>query len=379
LGVLYQNLGLHDKALEEFREALRLVPDDGLTYANLVISYIYLNRLKEAAATAEEAYAKSLDSPDLRLYNYELGFLQHDVARMGQQVTWATGTGQESVLLYFEANRAASSGQLNKSRELFRQAVASAERAGEKDRAAGTKATAALSEALFGNVAEARQQATAATARWVGKDAQFAAAMALALTRDFSGAQAIADRLAKSFPEDTIVELHYLPTIHAELALQRHDIATAAEALRTVAPYELGIPGGTTFSANLYPLYVRGEVYLAAKKGEPALAEFQKIIDWRGIVLNEPIGALAHLGLARAYMLQGNTTKARAAYEDFLALWKDADPDVPILSEAKAEYAKLQRSCASTRFQRAAGVSMTTANEIVSMRAAVVSSVPAPS
>jgi tetratricopeptide (TPR) repeat protein len=272
LGVLYQNLGLHDKALEEFREALHLVPDDGLTYANLVISYIYLNRLKAAAATAEEAYAKNLDSPDLRLYNYELGFLQHDVARMRQQVTWATGTGQESVLLYFEANRAAYSGQLNKSRELFRQAVASAERAGEKDRAAGTKATAALSEALFGNVAEARQQATAATARWVGKDAQFAAAMALALARDFSGAQAIAGRLGKSFPEDTIVELHYLPTIHAELALQRNDIATAAEALRTVAPYELGIPGGTTFSANLYPLYVRGEVYLAAKKEAPALA-----------------------------------------------------------------------------------------------------------
>src|SRR5215469_15712906 len=334
LGVVYQNLGLHAKALEEFREALRLDPDDGLTYANLVISYICLNRLKEALAMAEEAPAKKLDSPDLRLYMYELGFLQRDTARMAQQLSWAMGTGQESVLLYFEANTAAYSGQLKKSREFSRQAVASSERAGEKDRAASAEATSALSEALFGNTAEARQHATAAAAHSMVKDAQFAAALALALAGDSSRAQSIAEGLARSFPEDTIVQLNYLPTIHAQLALQRNDTSKAIWALQAAAPYELGIAGGTTFSVNLYPVYARGEVYLAAKQGAAALAEFQRIIDWRGVVMNEPIGALAHLGLGRAYALQGDTSKGRAAYDDFLALWKDADPDVPILKQA---------------------------------------------
>jgi tetratricopeptide (TPR) repeat protein len=181
LGVLYQSLGQYDKALEEFREALRLAPDDALTYGNLVISYIYLNRLKQAQATAEEAQAKNLDSADLHLYLYEMDFLQHDAARLAQQVKWSMGKpGQESLLLYFEANTAAYSGQLNKSERLFRQA-ASAERAGEKDRAAGAKATAAWSEALFGNAAEARQLATAATAQSTGKDGQYVAALALSM------------------------------------------------------------------------------------------------------------------------------------------------------------------------------------------------------
>jgi eukaryotic-like serine/threonine-protein kinase len=335
LGVLYQNLGQYDKALEEFREALRLVPDDALTYGNLVISYICLNRLQEAAATAEEARAENFDSADLRLYLYELSFLQHDVARMAQQVAWAMGkSGQESLLLYFEANTAAYSGQLNKSREFSRQAVASAERAGEKDRAAAAEANAAISEALFGNVAEARQRAMAATAESSGQDGQYAAALALALAGDSSRAQGIADEMA-------IVQFNYLPTIRAQLALNRNDAAKATEALQAATPYELGIAGSTTFSINLYPVYVRGEAFIASKQGAAASSEFQKIVDWRGVVVNEPIGVLAHLGLARAYVLQGDTARARTEYQDFLTLWKDADPNVPILRQAKAEYAKL--------------------------------------
>jgi eukaryotic-like serine/threonine-protein kinase len=342
LGVVYQSLGQYDKALEEFREALRLAPDDAVSYGNLVISYICLNRLKEALDTAEEAQAKKFDSADLRLYLYELGFLQHDAARMAQQVTWTTGKpGQESLLLYFEANTAAYSGQINKSREFSRQAVASAERAGQKERVAGADATAALSEALFGNATEARQRATAATAQSSGRDNQYAAALALALAGDSSRAQGIVEELAKRFPEDTIVQFNYLPTIRAQLALNRNDAAKAAEALHAAAPYELGVAGGTTFSTNLYPVYIRGELYLAAKQGAPASAEFQKIIDSGGVVINEPIGALAHLGLARAYVLQGDTAKARVAYNDFLTLWKDADAGIPIQQQAKAEYAKL--------------------------------------
>jgi eukaryotic-like serine/threonine-protein kinase len=175
----------------------------------------------------------------------------------------------------------------------------------------------------------------------MSKDAQFASAMALALAHDPSGAQGIADRLARSFPEDRIVQLHYVPTIHAQVTLERNDTAKAAEALGAVEPYELGIPGGTTFLANLYPVYVRGGMYLAEKKGAPALAEFQKIIDWRVVVATDPIGALAHLGLAPVYVVQGDTAKGRSAYVDFLTLWKDANHDVPILKQAKAEYTKL--------------------------------------
>ncbi len=343
LGVVYQSLGQYDKAAEEFHQALRLAPDDALTYSNLVISYICLNRLKEAGATAAEAQAKGYDSGDLHLYLYELGFLQHDAAKMAQQVTWAGGkAGQESILLYFESNTAAYSGQLNKSRELSRQAVASAVLAGEKDRAAGAEATMALSEALLGDKAGARKRATAAAAQSNGRDGQFAAALALALTDDSAGAQAIVETMAKHFPEDTIVQFNYLPALRAQLALNRNDPAKAVEALQAAAPYELGIAGSTTFSTNLYPIYVRGEAYLAAKQGALALAEFQKIMDWPGVVMNEPIGALAHLGLARAYLLEGDPVKTRTAYQDFLALWKDADPDIPILKEARAEYAKLQ-------------------------------------
>ncbi len=344
VGVVYQSLGRYGTALEAFREALRLAPEDAVTYGNLVISYICLNRLQEAQTTAEEAQAKNFDSADPHLYQYEMGFLKKDPLQLAQQVKWAKGKpGQESLLQYFEANSAAYSGQLKKSQEVFRQAGASAERAGEKDRAAGAKATAALSEALFGNVTEALKRATAATAQSIGKDGKYAAALALALAGDSSASQGIVEDLAKRFPEDTIVQFNYLPTIRAQLALKRNDDAKAVEELEAAAPYELGLAGGTTFSTNLYPVYVRGEVYLAAHQGGQAATEFQKILDYRGVVLNEPIGALSHLGLARAYALQGDTVKARAAYQGFLTLWKDADPEIPILVAAKAEYAKLQR------------------------------------
>jgi serine/threonine protein kinase/tetratricopeptide (TPR) repeat protein len=343
LGVVFQSLGQYDKALEKFREALRLAPEHALTYGNLVISYICLNRLQEAQTTAEEAQAKNFDSTDLHLYQYEMGFLNHDALLQAQQVKWATGKpGQESLLQYFEANSAAYSGQLKKSREFFRQAGASAERAGEKDRAAGAETTAALYEGLFGNVAEARERATAAISQSIGKDGQYAAALALALAGDSYKANGVAEDLAKRFPEDTIVQFNYLPTIRAQIALERNDDAKAVETLKAAAPYELGLAGGTTFSTSLYPVYVRGEVYLAANQGASAAVEFQKILDHSGIVVNEPIGALAHLGLGRAYAMAGDSSKARTAYQDFLALWKNADPDVPILIQAKSEYAKLR-------------------------------------
>jgi hypothetical protein len=220
--------------------------------------------------------------------------------------------------------------------------VASAERAEEKETAAGYEAEAALREALFDNTAQARQRAAAALALSAGRDVQYGAALALALTGDAGRVQIMADNLSNRFSDDTIVHFNYLPTIHALVALSHSDSSKAIEALQPTAPYEMGTPGAGTFSPNLYPVYLRAEAYLAGHQGSEAAAEFQKILDHRGVVVNASIGALAHLGLARAYLLRGANANARAAYQDFLSLWKDADPDIPILIAAKSEYSKLK-------------------------------------
>jgi DNA-binding winged helix-turn-helix (wHTH) protein/tetratricopeptide (TPR) repeat protein len=343
LADIYVTLGQYDKSLAQYRECLRLDPASGGRYDNLVVVYLQLNRLQEARATAAEAQAKNLDSPFLRFILYQLAFLQNDAAGMAQQVAWAAGKpGVEDVLLNGEADTAAYSGRLAKARELSRRAVASAERAEERETAAGYQADAALREALFGNRAEARQRAAAALGLSTGRDVQYGAALAVALAGDAAKSQALAEDLVKQFPENTVVQFNYLPTLRAQLALAHNDSSKACETLQSAAPYELGSPGSGTFAAALYPVYVRGEAYLAGHHGSEAAAQFQKILEHRGVVVNEPIGALAHLGLARACALQGDTAKARAAYQDFLTLWKDADPDVPILKQARAEYAKLQ-------------------------------------
>ena len=342
LGGIYRILGQYDKRLAENRETLRL-DASGVSYAYLVYPYLNLNRLKEARAVAAEAQAKNLDSPLLRGALYLLAFLENDAAGMEEQVAWSTGKpGIEEVLLSYEADTAAYSGRLGKAREFSRRAVAAAARAQEKETAAGYEAAASLREALFGNPSESRERASAALALSAGRDVVFGAALALAFAEDASRAQALADELAKHFPEDTVVQFNYLPTIHAQIAFLRNVPSKAIEALQAAAPYELGSPvSGGAFSPALYPVYVRGEACLAAHQGSEAAAEFRKILDQRGVVLNEPIGALAHLGLARAYTLEGDIAKAKAAYQDFLTLWKDADPDIPILLAAKADYAKL--------------------------------------
>jgi eukaryotic-like serine/threonine-protein kinase len=344
LGVIYGNLGQYDRHLAEVREALLLDPASSSKYAYLVKSHLYLHRLEEARATADEAQAKKFDSAFLRFYLYQLAFLQSDAGGMAQQVAWSAGKpGVEDVILAHEADTAAYSGRLGRAREFSRRAVASAERAEENETAAGYEAEAALCQALFGNAADAQQRAAAGLARSSGRDTQFGAALALASAGDAVRAQALADDLAKRFPEDTVVQFNYLPTVRAQLALNHNDASKAIETLQAAVPYELGTPGtGVVFTAALYPVYVRGEAYLAAHRGKEAGAEFQKILDQRGVVVNEPIGALAHLGLARAYALRSDTANARAAYQDFLTLWKDADPDIPILKQAKSEFAKLQ-------------------------------------
>jgi serine/threonine protein kinase len=337
LFVIYGALGQYEKSLGAAREAFGLNSGSAMNSANVVASYLNLNRLDEARATAEAAQAKKLDSPGRHHHLYDLAFLRMDEAGMAQEVAWAAGKpGVENGFLAEEASTFAYSGQIAKAREFTRQAVVSAERAGEKEVAASYEADAALREALFGNAAEARQRSAAALGVSNGLSVQVEAALALALAGEAAWTQTLADDLDKRFPEDTIVQFNYLPMIHAQLALSRNDSSAAVNALQAAAPYELGSAGG------LYPVYVHGEAYLAAHQASEASAEFQKILDHRGIVLNEPIDALAHLQIGRAYTMQGDSARAKVAYQNFLTLWKDADPDIPILVAAKSEYAKLK-------------------------------------
>ena len=344
---IYFFLGQYERALEEARANLRLAPAIRIGYGGLVDSYLSLNRLEEARAAAEEARVKDLDSPFLRYDLYELAFLQNDAAGMAQQLAWSAGKpGVEDLLLALEADTAAYSGGLRKARDLSRRAVASAERVEQKETAAHYEADAALREALFGNAADARERAVAALALPNGRDVKYGVALALAFARDAASEQArvekIADDLASRFPDDTMVQFNYLPTVRAQLALNGCDPSKAIDTLQPAAPYELGTPGSFAFPLALFPVYVRGEAYLASHRGSEAAAEFQKALDHPGAVLNEPIGALAHLQLGRAFALSGDTNKAKAAYQDFFALWKDANPDIPVLKQARKEYARLQ-------------------------------------
>jgi DNA-binding winged helix-turn-helix (wHTH) protein/tetratricopeptide (TPR) repeat protein len=337
LGVLYNALGQYEAGLREDQEAVRLAPSS-ITYRFLIYTYLSLNRDEDAAALAREAHGKGLDS-SLGTTLYSLAFYRNDTTEMSRQVAaWAGKPGQD-LLLALEADTAAYFGHLGRARELSRQASSSAKRARENETSATYEAVAALREDLFGNAIQAGRTALAKE-RSGGPDKYYAVALALAYTGD--GSQGLADNFNERFPENTVVQFNYLPTLRARLALSHSNPQQALDTLEVAASYELGLPASSFYNwPNLYPVYVRGEAYLAAHRGGEAAAEFQKILDHRGIVLNEPIGALAHLQLGRAYALQGDTAKARAAYQDFLTLWKDADPDIPILKQAKAEYAKL--------------------------------------
>jgi tetratricopeptide (TPR) repeat protein len=338
-GIIYGTLGQYDKSIVALREALRLSPESGLIYCNVVDAYLSLNRFEDARSTAKEARAKKLDSHCLQTSLYFLAFLQNDAAAMEQQVALNASTpGVEHGFLAYEANTSAYSGRLKKAREFLHRAVASAELAQNKERAAEYEASAAWLEAHFGNSTDAVQRAAAALALSKSRYVLCTGGQASAMVGDAARARAIANDLAKRFPEDTEVRFGCLPTLHAQLALSSNNYARAIEILEAAAPYELG-----SVDHALYPIFVRGEAYLAAHKGSQAAAEFQRILDHCGIVLNSPIGALAHLQIGRAYVMQGDTAKAKADYQDFLTLWKDADPDIPILIAAKAEYAKLHQ------------------------------------
>jgi tetratricopeptide (TPR) repeat protein len=331
-------LGEYDKMLVERRKVLSVAPGRGGAYVGLMDAYGNLNRLEEAQAAAKEAQAKGLDSLGLHVNLYELAFLNNDAQGMAREVTSLTGTGLENMVLPGEADTAAYGGHLEAARDFSRKLLAWARRAEQRETAARAEAGAGLREILFGYPEEARKRVSAALELSTGRDIQYAVALVLASAGAMDRAQALAADLAKRFPTDTLVQFHFIPTILARVALSRHDPSKAIDVLRVVDPYELGQGDWPP----MVPVYTRGEAYLAAQQGRESAAEFQKILDHRGIVVNQAIGALARLGLGRAYALIGDTAKARVAYQDFLTLWKEADPGIPILKEAQAEYQKIK-------------------------------------
>ena len=334
--------GQWDKALPEGLEALRLEPRVAAGYSNLGQIYIALNLLDEANATFQQGLKQKLDAGYLRLWMYYLAFLRNDRADMEQQVAWGTGKpGDEDPLLSAQSDTEAYYGHLIKARESSLRAVNSAKHADAKETAALWEANAALREAEFGNSALARNDVATALALAPGRDVEVLSALAYVRAGNILPAQELVDKLNKEFPTNTLVQIYWLPAIRAAIEIDRKDSNKAIELLQTPMSYELGEPTPLQLGP-MYPAYLRGEAYRQEHRGKEAASEFQKILDHRGLVLNFPLGALAHLGLARSYALQGDVLKSGAAYRELFTLWKDADSDIPILNEAKAEYAKLQ-------------------------------------
>src|ERR1700690_1873993 len=354
LGVALAEQGQYEKATETTRQALRLAPDDNY-YANVTNFALALQRFDEARQSIHEAQARKLD--DFLFHNalYALAFLEADSTAMVEQQHWFVGKlDYENFGLALASDTEAYAGHLGKARELTKRAVDSAIRAHSKENGAIWQENAAMEQAAYGNPAEARQSAAEALKLApTSQGVEVEAALAFAMAGDAARADSLAQDLGKRFPLDTQMQSLWLPAIQAQLALDRKNPAAALNALQAAGPpIELGQIGFVANISCLYHVYVRGEAYLAAGQGSAAAAEFQKIIDHSGIVWNCWTGALAHLGVARANALEARTvqgadadlarSRALAAYKDFLTLWKDADPDIPILKEAKAEYAKLQ-------------------------------------
>jgi serine/threonine protein kinase/tetratricopeptide (TPR) repeat protein len=343
LAVCYVTQGQLDKALNLILDARRLDPDSVITLGNIANQYLDLDRYDDARKAIAEAYSLKLDNDSLHIYAYVLDFIASDARGMADEGSWFEAhPDAKHEFFELEADTAAYYGHLQKAREMTKRAADAADRTDNKESSALWQNNSAFREAVFGNAAEARKDASAALAHAVSsEDAQTESALVFAMSGDSAHAQSIAQTLAKRFPLNTQIQSYWLPVIQAQLALAQKNPARAIELLQTPAPMELAPTFSSLNNSCLYPIYIRGEAYLAQKQGSAAAAEFQKILDHRGLVWNCPTGAYAHLGIARAYALAGDTAKAKSAYNDFLTLWKDADPDIPILREAKSESSAL--------------------------------------
>jgi eukaryotic-like serine/threonine-protein kinase len=342
LGVIYSMLGDYSKGVGSSRASFQLDPG-ALGYTNLIGSYLSVDKFDEAETLISQAAANKIDSVDLRILLYDLAFLKKDVPGMKTQVEWSKDKpGMADLFLALEADTAGYGGRLRQASELSQQAAASAEHADEKEAGATYYSLAAIREGILGDAAAARRFADQALAWSSGRDVQSMAATAFAFAGDAAKAESLAADLSKRHPQDTLVNTAWLPVIRGQIALNHGDFEKALTILAPDHTDDLGslVPGAIT--PAMLPVYVRGNAYLAAKRGKEAAAEFEKFLAHRGVVLNQPNGAAAYVGRARAYALEGDDAKARVAYQNFFALWKDADPDVPLLVQAKAEYAKLK-------------------------------------
>jgi tetratricopeptide (TPR) repeat protein len=341
LSVIYDVNGQHERAIDEGRSTIERDPDFPIGYANLAYTYQNLERLGDEENTLQRASERKVAFPDFWVMRYNIAFLRADQAGMERAVTQGKSEA-EDMLADNQAFVLAYSGRLQQARRMSQRAVELAQQAGQRESAALYETAAALQEAFSGNAPVAIRSATAALELSKDREVEYGAAFALALAGDSSQSQILTNDLEKRFGEDTSVRFNYVPALRALLNLG--EPSKGIDLLEIAVPYELGTPRCTIhgFFGALYPVYVRGLSYLAARRGAEAAAEFQKILDHRGIVVSDPIGALAHLQLGRALDLSGDKARAKAAYQDFLTLWKDADPDIPILKQAKAEYASLQ-------------------------------------
>jgi eukaryotic-like serine/threonine-protein kinase len=344
-GFIYPALANFDKATEEARKGMEIAPEQWVFYAQLGVNSLYAGRPNQAEEALHSASGRKIETAKLLVLQYDLAFLKDDREGMQQAVKVAQGKPDS---MDWMADRQAFSfayaGRLQKARVLSRQAIELAQQQGDRERAAQFAIRAALWEAFFGNAREAKQGVATALALAGNREVQYGAAIATGLAGDSAQAQALADHLWIEFPEDTSIRFSYLPVIHAIVALRRNDPAGAIHALEPAIPYELGTPRGsvTCFFGALYPILFRGEAYLAARKGPEAAREYQKLLDHRGTMIGDPVAVLAHLGLARSYALSGDVSNARNQYKEFLSLWKDADPDLPVLHQARTELARLQ-------------------------------------
>ena len=341
LAIVYNNTGQYDKAAVEARQAVHLAPDQSFAYQVLGIAYLGLNRFDDAKTVFEETISRKLDFTFTHASLWQIAFLEEDTANMQRHADWANGKSAERWMLGRRADGAAMFGKFRQARDLRRQAVESALRHEFKEVAASMTALGALLEAEVGNYKKASEDAEAALAISRALRVEIRAAQALALSNRIRQARVLADDLGKRFPAETLLHAVSLPLINARIQSQRGNPKRAIELLRAAAPYELGSQVDLERDYAFSAIYARGRAYLQAGSGLEAANEFQKILDHRGVDLTCPLYALAHLGLARAHALAGETTKSRQTYEGFLTLWKDADPDIPILQEAKAEYTKL--------------------------------------
>jgi eukaryotic-like serine/threonine-protein kinase len=335
LGATYLYLGQYDRAVPCLNKSLHLDPDAGQPYAGLSGAYQGLGRLAESKEVYERAIARKVEIPQIHEVRYLVAFLEGDTEEMQRQVAWGTGQpGGEDQLLAMQSDTEAYAGRFGRSQSLSQSAFDSAQRYGLHEVAAGWLLHAAHLRAEVGEYASAGEDVASALRVASNLNLQTTAAMTLALEGESNRAQAIAEDVGKKAPPNGELNRYWLPVIRAETELNRDRGQQALELLKPTSGYEFGL-------LSLYPVYVRGKAYLKVRDGQQAAAEFQKIIDHRAIVTNDIVGALAHLQLGRAYAMAGDTAKAKAAYQDFLTLWKDADPNIPILKQAKAEYAKL--------------------------------------